>query len=83
MTDASGYPIWFENGVPQGLDGNIGTRSSGKDGQEVAHLAPSEVDSDMANAYTKSEIMGFLKHQAETGSLRRKVDQFQNKKQIK
>jgi hypothetical protein len=83
MTDANGYPIWFENGVPQGLDGNIGTRSSGKDGEQVAHLAPNEVDSDMANAYTKSEIMGFLKHQAETGGLRRKVDQFQNKKQIK
>lgn len=81
ISDASGYPIWFENGVPQGMDGQIATRSKGEVGAAAENMSPSEVSHDMANAYTKTEIYNFLKSEKENGRLKNKVVEYQSRKQ--
>lgn len=84
FTDQYGYPIWFENGVPQGLTNDRNsTRSGGVAEEGIAHMAPSEISKKMKNAYSKTEILTFLQNERDNGSLRRKVNAFQSKKNVK
>lgn len=83
FTDEFGFPIWFENGIPQGLTNDQnGTRSGRKGEKGQAHMAPSEVSLEMSNAYSKTEIFEFLQNEKENGNLKKKVNAFQTRKQL-
>ncbi|MDX1685120.1 MAG: C1 family peptidase [Saprospiraceae bacterium] len=84
FTDEYGYPIWFQNGVPQGLTNDKNDTRSGNIGEEtVSHLAPSEISVKMSNAYSKSEIFDLLQYEKQSGRLENKVNKFKSKKKVK
>jgi hypothetical protein len=79
LTNQSGGPILFENGVPIGLkDNKEEIRSVGKPQRGQQMMKPHEVSQDYSNAYTPAEIKKLIQHDKSTGELADKVAGYVN-----
>lgn len=84
LTNASGGPIYFENGAPIGLqDNEEEVRAAGKPQRGQKLMKPSEMGKEYSNAYTPEEIKKLIIHDKETGELAAKADSYINTKSNK
>lgn len=86
LTDAFGFPPYFENGVISGF-GKNGKMTLKKVPTEAAPTrnamsqSPTARNAENVNAYTPQEIQTMLRHHRETGKLNEKLREFQANEQ--
>ncbi|NNL93159.1 MAG: C1 family peptidase [Saprospiraceae bacterium] len=82
MTDESGYPVYFENGITDFQSQDESMNKSKTDiGNEAYHASPSDMNPKLKNAYTKNEIGQMLKARKKDSSFYESLEKF--KKQVK
>ncbi len=81
ITDPYGYPIYFQNGIPQftGDEAEVRVVSTKPSGMTQAHMSPAEKNKDLRNAYTKDEIQQMLIQRKKDGSLKESLSKFRKK----